>query len=70
MRIYFPKEKTLLDWDTDWMLKNDDNKEKLMHLNLNVKLPEKLLKSFQELIDGIIRAYNENNMVMYTIIEE
>lgn len=59
-----------MDWDTDWMLEEDDNKDELMHLNKNIKLPRKMPEPLQSCIDGIIRAYDEGNMGMYVTMED
>ena len=59
-----------MDWDTDWILEEGDDKRELMHLNLDVQLPGKIPERLQKLIDGIIRAYHEDNMGMYTLFED
>ena len=59
-----------MDWDTDWMIEEGDDKYKLMPLNKKIKLSRKMPEPLQKYLDDIIRAYDEWNIGMYTFLEE
>ena len=59
-----------IEWTDYWMLDDSDDKNELMHLNKNVKLPRKMPEPLQEYIDNIFKAFDEGNMGMYTFLED
>lgn len=60
----------MVDWRTDWMLDEDDDRDELMRVNKEIVLPRKMPGNLQKYIDALFRAYEERNMGMYSEMEE